>query len=109
MRTEFDGVLHCDSCCSSIFVCMGGNCYAIVHYELYLLWLSFLYFIYLGFLLRELKDYWHVALLISTILHPIDIKDEPSQLGKRRDLFNTVENSIIKLGELSGSFVNFCL
>nr|ACU16303.1 unknown [Glycine max] len=51
-----------------------------------------------GFLLRELKDYWHVALLISTILHPIDIKDEPSQLGKRRDLFNTVENSIIKLG-----------
>ncbi|KAL2949132.1 hypothetical protein AAZX31_20G161500 [Glycine max] len=53
-----------------------------------------------GFLLRELKDYWHVALLISTILHPIDIKDEPSQLSKRRDLFNTVENSITKLAGL---------
>lgn len=52
-----------------------------------------------GFLLREVKDYWRVALLISTILHhPIDIKDEPSQLKKRSDLFNTVENSIIKLG-----------
>ncbi|XP_061366581.1 tRNA nucleotidyltransferase cca2-like isoform X1 [Gastrolobium bilobum] len=54
-----------------------------------------------GFLLRELRDFWRVALLISTILHPIDInsiEDEPSQLGKRRDLFNTVENSIIKLG-----------
>ncbi|BAU01140.1 hypothetical protein VIGAN_11030600, partial [Vigna angularis var. angularis] len=51
-----------------------------------------------GFLLRELKDFWRVALLISTILHPIDIEDEPSQLDIRRDLFNTVENAITKLG-----------
>ncbi|KAL9317743.1 hypothetical protein ACSQ67_014260 [Phaseolus vulgaris] len=51
-----------------------------------------------GFLLRELKDFWRVALLISTILHPIDIEDGPSLLDKRRDLFNTVENSITKLG-----------
>ncbi|RDX83799.1 hypothetical protein CR513_35248 [Mucuna pruriens] len=51
-----------------------------------------------GFLLREIKDFWRVALLISTLLHPIDIKDESLQLGKRRDLFNTVENSITKLG-----------
>ncbi|KAJ1424920.1 Poly A polymerase, head domain [Sesbania bispinosa] len=53
-----------------------------------------------GFLLRELKDFWRVALLISTTLHPINIndtEDEHSQLLKRRDLFNTVENSIIRL------------
>lgn len=67
------------------------------------------YFIYVGFLLRELKDFWRVALLISTVLHPIDINDDPSQLGKRRDLFNTVENSIVKLGELSDSLVNFLM
>ncbi|XP_019441997.1 PREDICTED: putative CCA tRNA nucleotidyltransferase 2 isoform X2 [Lupinus angustifolius] len=54
-----------------------------------------------GFLLRELKDFWRVALLISILLHPIDFndtEDESSQLSKRRDLFNTVENSVIKLG-----------
>lgn len=69
-----------------------------------------LYFIYLGFLLRELRDFWRVALLISIILHPIDIsdtEDEYSQLGKRRDLFNAVENSIIKLGETFEE-VKFC-
>ncbi|KAF1880495.1 hypothetical protein Lal_00011553 [Lupinus albus] len=54
-----------------------------------------------GFLLRELRDFWRVALLISILLHPIDVndtEDESSQLSKRRDLFNTVENSVIKLG-----------
>ncbi|KAL1295342.1 putative CCA tRNA nucleotidyltransferase 2 isoform X2 [Arachis ipaensis] len=54
-----------------------------------------------GFLLRELKDLWRVALLVSILLHPIDInniEDESLQLHKRRDLFNTVESAIIKLG-----------
>ncbi|XP_028782087.1 putative CCA tRNA nucleotidyltransferase 2 isoform X2 [Neltuma alba] len=54
-----------------------------------------------GFLLRELKEYWRVALFISTLVHPVDIgeaEDEHSQLCKRRDLFKTLENSIIKLG-----------
>ncbi|XLR54256.1 hypothetical protein S83_004928, partial [Arachis hypogaea] len=54
-----------------------------------------------GFLLREIKDLWRVALLVSILLHPIginDTEDESSQLHKRRDLFNTVESSIIKLG-----------
>ncbi|CAI8604255.1 unnamed protein product [Vicia faba] len=54
-----------------------------------------------GFLLRDLKDFWRVALLMSIILHPIDItdsEDEHSQLEKRRDLFIAVENSITKLG-----------
>nr|XP_029146544.1 putative CCA tRNA nucleotidyltransferase 2 isoform X3 [Arachis hypogaea] len=54
-----------------------------------------------GFLLRELKGLWRVALLLSILLHPIGInntEDESSQLHKRRDLFNTVESSIIELG-----------
>ncbi|KAF7820081.1 putative CCA tRNA nucleotidyltransferase 2 isoform X1 [Senna tora] len=54
-----------------------------------------------GFLLRELKEFWRVALLISTLLHPIDIDDTEDvhlQLCKRRDLFKTVENTIVKLG-----------
>lgn len=52
--------------------------------------------------MRDLRDFWRVALLISIILHPIDIsdsEDEHSQLKKRRDLFIAVENSITKLGE----------
>ncbi|KAL6531549.1 hypothetical protein OROMI_027912 [Orobanche minor] len=54
-----------------------------------------------GFLLRELRDFWRVALLISILLHPIDScdsEDEHSHFGKRKDLFNAVENSITKLG-----------
>ncbi|XP_029152054.1 tRNA nucleotidyltransferase cca2 isoform X3 [Arachis hypogaea] len=54
-----------------------------------------------GFVLREIKDLWRVALLVSILLHPIginDTEDESSQLHKRRDLFNRVESSIIKLG-----------
>ncbi|KAI4352890.1 hypothetical protein L6164_007098 [Bauhinia variegata] len=55
----------------------------------------------IGFLLREIKDFWRVALLISSILYPIDIectKDEHLHLDKRRDLFKTVEDSILELG-----------
>ncbi|KAF7844029.1 putative CCA tRNA nucleotidyltransferase 2 isoform X1 [Senna tora] len=54
-----------------------------------------------GFLLRELKEFWQVALLISTLLHPIDdsTEDMHLQLCKRRDVFKSVENTIVvKLG-----------
>ncbi|KAF7845009.1 putative CCA tRNA nucleotidyltransferase 2 [Senna tora] len=54
-----------------------------------------------GFLLRELKEFWLVALLISTLLHPIDdsTEDVHLQLCKRRDLFKSVENrKTVKLG-----------
>ncbi|KAF7842240.1 putative CCA tRNA nucleotidyltransferase 2 isoform X1 [Senna tora] len=54
-----------------------------------------------GFLLRELKEFWRVALLISILLlHPIDsTEDVHLQLCKRRDLFKSVENTIVvKLG-----------
>ncbi|TXG71725.1 hypothetical protein EZV62_000304 [Acer yangbiense] len=61
-------------------------------------------FIYSRNLLREIKDFWRVALLISTLLYPIDVDSTQDilgknfQLDKRRDLFTEVENAIIKLG-----------
>ncbi|KAJ8752341.1 hypothetical protein K2173_003977 [Erythroxylum novogranatense] len=57
-----------------------------------------------GFLLREIKDFWRVALLISTILYPPDIDstseflDNQFQLEKRRDLFEAAEQAIVNMG-----------
>ncbi|KAK2659291.1 hypothetical protein Ddye_005824 [Dipteronia dyeriana] len=57
-----------------------------------------------GLLLREIKDFWRVALLISTLLNPTDLNctqeilSKNFQLDKRRDLFTEVENAILKLG-----------
>ncbi|KAJ4837336.1 hypothetical protein Tsubulata_037776 [Turnera subulata] len=60
--------------------------------------------VFAGFLLREIKDFWRVALLISTMLYPTNTSstqyflDKQFQLDKRRDLFKAVEDAIIKLG-----------
>ncbi|XWS24807.1 hypothetical protein CRYUN_Cryun27aG0016400 [Craigia yunnanensis] len=57
-----------------------------------------------GFLLKEIKSFWRVALLMSTLLYPTDIDctqditDRHFQLDKRKDLFVSVENAIVKLG-----------
>ncbi|GMI90740.1 hypothetical protein like AT1G22660 [Hibiscus trionum] len=57
-----------------------------------------------GFLLREIKDFWRVALLVSTLLYPTeidcshDIIDRNFQLDKRKGIFVSVENAIVKLG-----------
>ncbi|KAF2297388.1 hypothetical protein GH714_022642 [Hevea brasiliensis] len=57
-----------------------------------------------GFLLRDVKDFWRVALLISTMIYPTsidsteDFLDKQYQLDKRIELFKTVENAITKLG-----------
>lgn len=57
-----------------------------------------------GFLLREIKESWTVALLMSTLLYPIDgdcsqdILNKKFQLDKRKDIFWAVENAIGKLG-----------
>ncbi|XP_017984363.1 PREDICTED: putative CCA tRNA nucleotidyltransferase 2 [Theobroma cacao] len=57
-----------------------------------------------GFLLREIKDFWRVALLMSTLLYPTDIDctqddgDKQFQLDKRKKLFVSVENAVVKLG-----------
>ncbi|XP_021287860.1 putative CCA tRNA nucleotidyltransferase 2 [Herrania umbratica] len=57
-----------------------------------------------GFLLKEIKDFWRVALLMSTLLYPAGIdctqddRDKHFQLDKRKDLFVSVQNAIVKLG-----------
>lgn len=59
-------------------------------------------FTYPGFLLREIKDFWRVALLMSTLLHKInydeDLLSKNFQLAELRDLFKAVENTIVELG-----------
>ncbi|KAI3923557.1 hypothetical protein MKW92_044654 [Papaver armeniacum] len=57
-----------------------------------------------GLLLREIKSFWRVALLISTLSYPIDFdraevsEDKQLELGLRRNLFTTVGSAIVRLG-----------
>lgn len=55
-----------------------------------------------GLLLREIKEFWHSALVLSLLLYPEDIGDTikllDKELDKRRELFNRVENSILEMG-----------
>ncbi|KAE9465521.1 hypothetical protein C3L33_02571, partial [Rhododendron williamsianum] len=57
-----------------------------------------------GLLLREIKDFWRVALLASVLLYPTNIDDtkdssaEQFQLEKRSQTFKIVENAITDLG-----------
>ncbi|XP_068640395.1 tRNA nucleotidyltransferase cca2-like [Aristolochia californica] len=55
-----------------------------------------------GLLLRQIKDFWRVALMLSALLHDTGENLEKfiyhtSQLEQRRELFRRIENSIIKL------------
>ncbi|KAL3324167.1 hypothetical protein AABB24_038379, partial [Solanum stoloniferum] len=57
-----------------------------------------------GLLLREIKEFWCVALLLSMQLHPVDIvsstsfSNEDFELDKRSGLFKTVESAVRTLG-----------
>ncbi|KAL9449484.1 hypothetical protein AB3S75_011417 [Citrus x aurantiifolia] len=57
-----------------------------------------------GFLLREIKNFWRVALLISTLLYPThvdhteDMLNQHFQLDSKQDLFVAAEKAITKLG-----------
>ncbi|KAB2635563.1 CCA tRNA nucleotidyltransferase 2 [Pyrus ussuriensis x Pyrus communis] len=57
-----------------------------------------------GFLLREIKDFWRVALLMSTLLYPPnidcteDLLSKNFELERRRSLFKAAEDAIFKLG-----------
>ncbi|KAB1209078.1 CCA tRNA nucleotidyltransferase, mitochondrial [Morella rubra] len=57
-----------------------------------------------GLLLREIKDFWRVALMLSTLLYPTEVDytedflKHQFQLDKRKDLFKAVESAISKLG-----------
>lgn len=59
-----------------------------------------------GLLLRQIKDFWRGALLMSTLLstnndHTEEFLGDHSKLEERRDTFKRVENSIIELGEIA--------
>ncbi|CAK9313316.1 unnamed protein product [Citrullus colocynthis] len=57
-----------------------------------------------GLLLREIKDFWPVALLMATLLYPAnvdytqDLLNRHFELEKRKELFDVVYNEIVKLG-----------
>ncbi|XP_039171973.1 tRNA nucleotidyltransferase cca2 isoform X3 [Eucalyptus grandis] len=57
-----------------------------------------------GFLLREVKDFWRVALLIALLAYPSpigcseDAMFKHTELDKRKKVFQAVENAILKLG-----------
>ncbi|KAF8026687.1 hypothetical protein BT93_F3229 [Corymbia citriodora subsp. variegata] len=57
-----------------------------------------------GFLLREVKDFWRVALLIAVLAYPSpigcseDAMFKHTELDKRKEVFQAVENAILKLG-----------
>nr|XP_025883914.1 LOW QUALITY PROTEIN: putative CCA tRNA nucleotidyltransferase 2 [Solanum lycopersicum] len=57
-----------------------------------------------GLLLREIKEFWRVALLLSMLLHPVDVvsstsfSNENFELDKSSGLFKTVENAVRTLG-----------
>ncbi|XP_031394580.1 tRNA nucleotidyltransferase cca2 isoform X2 [Punica granatum] len=58
-----------------------------------------------GFLLRDIKDFWRVALLISMLSYPSDVGCSEDSLDnskhpieKRREAFKVVEDAIFRLG-----------
>ncbi|XP_049344753.1 tRNA nucleotidyltransferase cca2 isoform X2 [Solanum verrucosum] len=57
-----------------------------------------------GLLLREIKEFWRVTLLLSMQLHPVDIvsstsfSNENFELDKSSGLFKSVENAVRTLG-----------
>ncbi|KAF3452429.1 hypothetical protein FNV43_RR02862 [Rhamnella rubrinervis] len=55
-----------------------------------------------GFLLREIKVFWRVSLLLSTLLYKIDCTEDLQSnhfdLNKLRDAFVAVESAMVELG-----------
>ncbi|KAK6116657.1 hypothetical protein DH2020_049591 [Rehmannia glutinosa] len=57
-----------------------------------------------GLHLREIKEFWHAALVLSLLLYPEDIglskssSVEDAELNNRRDLYNRIENAILEMG-----------
>ncbi|KAK1428524.1 hypothetical protein QVD17_17359 [Tagetes erecta] len=56
--------------------------------------------IFLGLLLREIKDFWRAALMLSTFLYDNDSSVEviEGDLEKRRQVFREFEQEILRLG-----------
>lgn len=62
------------------------------------------FFSCIGLLLRDIKEFWRGALVLSLLLYPEDIhlsKDlssEDTELNERKVLFNRIENAILEMG-----------
>ncbi|KAF3330954.1 putative CCA tRNA nucleotidyltransferase 2 isoform X1 [Carex littledalei] len=59
--------------------------------------------VFAGLLLRQLKDFWRVALMTSTLLDPAldptnDSSDRSEGLNRRREMFLRAESAITQLG-----------
>ncbi|KAK6129613.1 hypothetical protein DH2020_036658 [Rehmannia glutinosa] len=60
-----------------------------------------------GLHLREIKEFWRAALVLSLLLYPEDIglskslSVEDAELNNRRDLYNRIENAILEMGTFS--------
>ncbi|CAH9136209.1 unnamed protein product [Cuscuta epithymum] len=53
----------------------------------------------IGLVLREVKEFWRVSLALSMLLYPTDLEiDDSCEMEKRRELFKTVESTILNLG-----------
>lgn len=59
-----------------------------------------------GFLLRDIKDFWRVALLTSLLLSTVDGMKEDQEIGhldfqldKLREIYQTIEETIHELGK----------
>lgn len=64
------------------------------------------FIITLGFLLRDIKDFWRVALLTSLLLSVVDGMKEDQETGqldfqleKLRESYLTIEETICELGK----------
>lgn len=70
--------------------------------------------IYSAFLLREVKEFWRVGLLISTMLYPSDTDstqdflENKFELDRRKDLFKAAEDAIVNLGTRHCQISSFC-
>lgn len=59
--------------------------------------------------MREIKDFWPVALLMATLLYPSnvdyteDLLNRHFELERRKELFDLVYNEIVKLGKLNAA------
>ncbi|CAA0809892.1 Polynucleotide adenylyltransferase family protein [Striga hermonthica] len=51
-----------------------------------------------GLLLREIKDFWRAALMLSLLLYPEDIGLNNTKLNGRIELYNRIENAVLEMG-----------
>jgi hypothetical protein len=66
-----------------------------------------------GLILREIKDFWRVALFISVISYPKvenvdDTRNQQDELQQRKEKYLRVQRSITDLGKVSNNVCRNC-